>query len=568
MNLNKNDYVVVNGKKYYADGGEIRNITERKIPLSEHWGHISTGDPHTPSEPKDPSEKAGHQYFRHLPNNLKESYLAGRGRISDYLIERFKGNIDTTKPVKPSETASSKEWDQYDKEVKEYKTKIKPIKEKIKAETGIDLDEWNKDTKRYGKHTLATETTPEKWGTEEVTDNYNGGFNNENSRKVYKYLSNLGGNMFTPDSDGEVRLGSNVIESVGKFYHSGTLARKPKEEVAAIKNILSSYPEYSNVFDNNNFTRAIDDEGNKYYNIVSKISNGNPNETITIALDKDNHVINLKKNNVGNIEFANDDTDSVPFVKNWQNKQGTLLRFKNNDTMYSSRDDDEIWKEYNTKNKNGINPYYSLSADDMNWYDSEKGYACGGRTSRRTYAEGGSMGTPIPLGEQEDYNMVGAGGSHEENPQGGVPYGINQDGTQNMVEEGEVTVGNNVFSDRIQLSPELCQQLGLPEGTTPAQAMQQIEQLYEQGQIGNDEFQEIQNIIFQDQESQKQGEEIQQEMPPNEGISPDMIQGANMPQGGGMPPEMMQQQGAPMTPQNEGIQPEMVQGYAYGGRMW
>ena len=191
--------------------------------------------------------------------------------------------------------------------------------------------------------------------------------------------------------------------------------------------------------------------------------------------------------------------------------------------------------------------------------------ALGGRTSR-LYANGGEMGQ-IPLGEQEDYNMVGAGGSHEMNPQGGVPYGVNQDGTQNMVEEGEVSVGDKVFSDRTQLTPELCQQLGLPEGTSPAQAMQQIEALYEQGQIGDEEFQEIQNIIFQDQESQKQGE-MQQEMPPNEGISPDMIQGANMPQGGGMPPEMMQQQGAPMTPQNEGIQPEMVQGYAYGGRMW
>lgn len=193
-------------------------------------------------------------------------------------------------------------------------------------------------------------------------------------------------------------------------------------------------------------------------------------------------------------------------------------------------------------------------------------HALGGPTSR-LYAVGGLTGEQVPLGEQEDYNMVGAGGSHEANPQGGVPYGMNQDGSQNMVEEGEVTVGNNVFSDRIQLSPELCQQLGLPEGTTPAQAMQQIEQLYEQGQIGNDEFQEIQNIIFQDQESQKQGEEMQQEMPPNEGISPDMIQGANMPQGGGMPPEMMQRQGAPM-PQTEGITPDMVQGYAYGGRMW
>lgn len=174
--------------------------------------------------------------------------------------------------------------------------------------------------------------------------------------------------------------------------------------------------------------------------------------------------------------------------------------------------------------------------------------------------------------EHPDYNMIGEGGSHEQNPMGGVPYGVTQDGTQNMVEEGEVSVGNNVFSDRIQMSPKLCQQLGLPEGTSPAQAMQQIEALYEQGQIGDEEFQEIQQIIFQDQEKQKQGaegsiEQMQQSEMPSEGIQPYMMQGASM------PPETMQQGTQPMqspmqqgTP--EGIQPEMVQGgaYAYGGR--
>ena len=201
---------------------------------------------------------------------------------------------------------------------------------------------------------------------------------------------------------------------------------------------------------------------------------------------------------------------------------------------------------------------------------------------KKYYATGGSMGD-VPLGEQEDYNMIGEGGSHEQNPQGGVPYGMNQDGTQNMVEEGEVTVGNNVFSDRIQLSTELCQQLGLPEGTTPAQAMQQIEALYEQGQIKDEEFQEIQEIIFQDQEAQKQsGAEAmspeQPQQPPMEGLDPSQLQGGamppemmqsgGMPQGSQMPPDMAMQQGGqqPM----EGITPDMVQGgsYAYGGRRY
>jgi len=170
----------------------------------------------------------------------------------------------------------------------------------------------------------------------------------------------------------------------------------------------------------------------------------------------------------------------------------------------------------------------NLNANDQ-YKQIKENHAYGGPTTR-LFASGGDMGA-IPMGEQPDYNMVGAGGSHEMNPQGGVPYGMNTDGSQNMVEQGEVSVGNNVFSDRTAISPELCQQLGLPEGTSHAQAMQQIEALYEQGQIGEQEYQEISQILFQDQEAQKQG--------------------------GGMP-----------QPQNEGIQPEMVapEGYAWGGR--
>lgn len=184
--------------------------------------------------------------------------------------------------------------------------------------------------------------------------------------------------------------------------------------------------------------------------------------------------------------------------------------------------------------------------------DKVQSNAYGGKINRY-YADGGAMGQ-IPLGEQmpEDYNMVGEGGMHEENPMGGVPYGMNQDGSQNMVEEGEVSVGDNVFSNRIQLSPELCEQLGMPQGTTPAEAMQQIEQLYEQGQISDEEFQEVQQIIFQDQEQQKEnvGGSYQQGQVggpgvQNEGIDPNM--------GMQMDPMAMQEQ-------PEGITPDMMQG--------
>ena len=561
MNYNKKDYIIHNGKRYYAEGG-----IERELP--SYFQAESFGDRGSvsPKQPKQTSDLAGHQYYRHLSPERKKSFLEGRGRIYQYIMNRFSDGLELD--MNNGKTAKEKNQIKQNQEI---------VKERVLKETGIDLNDWRNKTNKY-RNVLNGKAN------EDVTDNLTQGFNAENDRKVYKYLSSLGGNMFTPDSDGDVRLGANVVESVGKFYHSGNLARRPKEEVDAIRKLLlnSKYSDLFNDVELPNFTRAIDTDGNKYYTIeTNRDKNGNSIGNIMVALDKDNNVIpmfaNRTTDNNGNVIYSNgvryatdDDDTRYDYIENWRKGDGEKLNyFTNNDTMYSSRDDNGIWDGYNNKHTK-----YNINANDYGDFDENVDFkSLGGRTTRY-YAVGGTTGEQIPIGEVEqpnDYNMIGEGGSHEQNPMGGVPYGVNQDGTQNMVEEGEVSVGNNVFSDRTQMSPELCQQLGLPEGTTPAQAMQQIETLYEQGQIGDEEFQEIQQIIFQDQEAQKQGAEdniaqMQQEMP-SEGIQPNMMQGASM------PPEMIQQSAPPMQPPMqqgaaEGIQPEMVQGYGFGGRRW
>lgn len=53
------------------------------------------------------------------------------------------------------------------------------------------------------------------------------------------------------------------------------------------------------------------------------------------------------------------------------------------------------------------------------------------------------------------YTEFNEGGSHEANPLGGIPISQKQDGTQNLVEEGETKNGEYVFSDRLKMtSPE------------------------------------------------------------------------------------------------------------------
>ena len=47
--------------------------------------------------------------------------------------------------------------------------------------------------------------------------------------------------------------------------------------------------------------------------------------------------------------------------------------------------------------------------------------------------------------------LIGNGGTHEENPLEGVPMGVDQEGTPNLVEEGEVIFNDYVFSKRLKV---------------------------------------------------------------------------------------------------------------------
>lgn len=78
------------------------------------------------------------------------------------------------------------------------------------------------------------------------------------------------------------------------------------------------------------------------------------------------------------------------------------------------------------------------------------------------------------FGGNADMRFINEGGSHEENPNGGVPLGVNSNGVPNLVEEGEVTFENYVFSDRLQVPKEMCKTLHVKEGSTFSDAAKHI----------------------------------------------------------------------------------------------
>lgn len=68
-------------------------------------------------------------------------------------------------------------------------------------------------------------------------------------------------------------------------------------------------------------------------------------------------------------------------------------------------------------------------------------------SSKQEYPYGGQM--PLSGDFSNGVKKINVGGTHEENPNGGVPQGIAPDGQPNLVEQGELIWNDYVFSNRL-----------------------------------------------------------------------------------------------------------------------
>ena len=62
----------------------------------------------------------------------------------------------------------------------------------------------------------------------------------------------------------------------------------------------------------------------------------------------------------------------------------------------------------------------------------------------------------------QDYFRVDEGGSHEENPNGGVQVGVDPQGTPNLLEENEPVYKDFVYSDNIVADVEMLKKHNIP----------------------------------------------------------------------------------------------------------
>ena len=102
--------------------------------------------------------------------------------------------------------------------------------------------------------------------------------------------------------------------------------------------------------------------------------------------------------------------------------------------------------------------------------------------------------------------FVNAGGSHGQNPYGGVPVGIAPDQRPNLVEEGEVIWNDYVFSDRIKVPKDLSEKYKLNDMSF-AKAVKKLQKGAEErpnDKIEQDSLNTILSELAQEQEAIRQ----------------------------------------------------------------
>lgn len=125
-------------------------------------------------------------------------------------------------------------------------------------------------------------------------------------------------------------------------------------------------------------------------------------------------------------------------------------------------------QKINKKPEQQPKPQMQSQANFLEDYIANNKFAYGGSKNKsmyNLYEEGGEL---------TEFNN---GGTHEENPLGGIPQGIGANGQPNLVEEGETKSEDYIFSDRLVLDLDAVNLFNLPnnlKGKTIAEASKKI----------------------------------------------------------------------------------------------
>jgi len=158
---------------------------------------------------------------------------------------------------------------------------------------------------------------------------------------------------------------------------------------------------------------------------------------------------------------------------------------------------------------------------------------------------------------------VNAGGSHEENPNGGVQIGVDEQGIPNMLEEGEPVYDDYVYSDNIKADAKILKKMNLPEKLGGKLYSEIAEELCKEAEerpldpISNNGLREMLGRLADSQEEQKARTERRKLRQQLNSLSPEELMQIQAEMQGGQ--EMMGQPEAPIAGMQEMPTQEMQQ---------
>ena len=249
-------------------------------------------------------------------------------------------------------------------------------------------------------------------------------FSDENNSALLSTAGNFVGNLANNAISGGMQSGAgNVIGGLSKVASAvpgpwGTIASTGLNVVGGLANRA-----FGSKMNNENIN-----------SINSRINNMNNFQSNVGSFDE---LANIISSTANATDFSNKYVGKDGWFSNKAKKKANDLRDKQQ--MAQAFVDNTIFNNMENIEQNQLN-------------NLEANYAALGGP---LFAYGGDFSNGVA--------KVNNGGTHEENPLGGVPMGISAEGTPNLVEQGEVIFNDYVFSDRMTADTDLLDKYNLPK---------------------------------------------------------------------------------------------------------
>ena len=181
---------------------------------------------------------------------------------------------------------------------------------------------------------------------------------------------------------------------------------------------------------------------------------------ITNQLNKDIDEANTRAwMSLGNTAFNVDKMNDLMAMQNISAYGGPIHIKKENRGKFTDYCGGKVTNECIQRGLNSPNP---LTRKRANFARNARGWS---------HADGGFLDTNFSNG----INIIGNGGTHQQNKLGGVQMGVDYNGIPNLVEEGEVVWNDYVFSNRLKVPKDMREKYKLHKDITFAEAAKKLQ---------------------------------------------------------------------------------------------